>query len=84
MNEVIKFPQREVIFDYWPMWYHKVRNLRYLYPNYRLKRTTTRRTRLAFIYTRYTWQQCTPHGILLARQALEYSNIWKCEPRQVV
>ena len=27
MNEVIKFPQREVIFDCWPMWYHKVRNL---------------------------------------------------------
>ena len=34
MNEVtFKFPEREVMFDCWPMWYHKVRNLRYLYPS---------------------------------------------------
>ena len=33
MNEVIKFPEREAIFDCWPMWYHKVRSLRYLYLN---------------------------------------------------
>ena len=60
MNEVIKFPQREVIFDCWPMWYHKVRNLPYLYttcPNIRL-----RPTRLGFLLER--WQQSTLHQIL--------------------
>lgn len=33
MNKVLKFPEREVIFNCWPTWYHKVRNLRYLYLN---------------------------------------------------
>ena len=78
----VKYPERDSVFDCWPMWYHKVGTCNISLhlsqgPNVRLLDRQGNK-----LFKR--WQSVYASSKFSARQALEHSNLWKCGSEQTI